>query len=90
MWLDKMVQPQHEDPWLQRWDLGKTDFMEPDLPPAFLYYNPWPEEKRVTVAMPNKENRLYDLMRKKPLQTHAGAAELTLRPFEAKVVEIRR
>ena len=89
MWLDKMIQPQG-DPWLLRWDLGKTDFMEPDLPPAFLYYNPWPEEKRVRVAMANKENRLHDLMRKKPLQTHAGAAELTLRPFEAKVVEIRR
>jgi hypothetical protein len=89
MWLDKMIQPQG-DPWLLRWDLGKTDFIEPDLPPAFLYYNPWPEEKRVTVAMANKEYRLHDLMRKKSLQTHAGAAELTLRPFEAKVVEIRR
>ena len=89
MWLDKMIQPQG-DPWLLRWDLGKTDFMEPDLPPAFLYYNPWPEEKRVTVVMANKEDRLHDLMRKKSLQTHAGAAELTLRPFEAKVVEIRR
>ena len=54
MWLDKMIQPQG-DPWLLRWDLGKTDFMEPDLPPAFLYYNPWPEEKRVTVVMANKE-----------------------------------
>ena len=89
MWLDKMMQPQG-DPWLLRWDLGKTDFMEPDLPPAFLYYNPWTEEKRVTVVMANKENRLYDLMRKKSLQAHAGAAELTLRPFEAKVVEIRK
>jgi hypothetical protein len=89
MWLDKMIQLQG-DPWLLRWDLGKTDFMEPDLPPAFLYYNPWPEEKRVTVSMANKEYRLHDLMRKKSLQTHAGAAELTLRPFEARVVEIRR
>jgi len=89
MWLDKMIQPQG-DPWLLRWDLGKTDFMEPDLPPAFLYYNPWPEEKRVTVVMANKESRLHDLMLKRPLQTHAGAAELTLRPFESKVVEIRR
>jgi hypothetical protein len=89
MWLDKMILPQG-DPWLLRWDLGKTDFMEPDLPPAFLYYNPWPEEKRVTVVMANKENRLHDLMRKKSLQTHAGAAELTLRPYEANVVEIRR
>jgi hypothetical protein len=90
MWLDKMIQPQGDDPWLLRWDLGKTDFMEPDLPPAFLYYNPWPEEKRVTVVMPDKQMRLHDLMRNKSQPTHAGAAELTLRPFEAKVVEVRR
>ena len=89
MWLDKIIQPQG-DPWLLRWDLGKTDFMEPELPPAFLYYNPWPEEKRITVAMANNEDRLHDLVRKKSLQTHAGPAELSLRPFEAKVVEIRK
>lgn len=88
MWLDKMIQPQG-DPWLLRWDLGKTDFMEPDLPPAFLYYNPWPEQKRVTVAMTNKEDRLYDLMSKQSLQPHSGAAELVLRPLESKVIEIR-
>jgi hypothetical protein len=28
-------------------------------------------------------------MRKKALQTHAGALELKLRPFEALVIEIR-
>lgn len=89
MWLDKMIQPQG-DPWLLRWDLGKTDFMEIELPPAFLYYNPWPEEKRVTVAIANRGSRLEDLTRRKSLQTHVGAVELTLRPFEAKVVEIRR
>ena len=50
MWLDKMIQAQG-DPWLLRWDLGKTNFMDPKLPPAFLYYNPWPEEKRVTVEI---------------------------------------
>jgi hypothetical protein len=64
--------------------------MEPDLPPAFLYYNPWPEEKHVKVVMANKGNRLHDLMLKKSLPTHAGQAELTLRPFETKVVEIRK
>jgi hypothetical protein len=88
MWLDKMITHQG-DPWLLRWDLGKTDFMEPDLAPAYLYYNPWPEEKRVTVAMANKQGSLHDLARRKPIQTHAGTAELTLHPFEAKVVEIR-
>jgi hypothetical protein len=88
MWLDKMIQPQG-DPWLLRWDLGKTDFMEPELSPAFLYYNPWPEEKRVTVETAHKESRVYDLMRDKPLQTHAGTVELRLRPLETLVIEIR-
>ena len=88
MWLDKMIQPQG-DPWMLRWDLGKTDFMEPDLPPAFLYYNPWPEEKRVTVVTANNQGRAYDLMRKKLLQSHEGTLELKLRPLEAMVVEIR-
>src|SRR5271165_1823408 len=89
MWLDKMIQSQG-DPWLLRWDLGKTDFMEPNLPPAFLYYNPWPDEKRVTIVIAHKEDRVHDLNLNKTLQTHAGSAELTLRPFEAKVIEIRK
>ncbi len=89
MWLDKMIQPQG-DPWLLRWDLGKTDFMEPDLPAAFLYYNPWPEEKRVTVATPSEENHVYDLLLKKRLQPGAGGVELRLGPFEAQVVELRK
>jgi hypothetical protein len=88
MWLDKMIQPQG-DPWLLRWDLGKTDFMEPELPPAFLYYNPWPEEKRVTVVTANNQGRAYDLMRKKFLPAYADKTELRLRPFEAMVIEIR-
>jgi hypothetical protein len=87
-WLDKMIQPQG-DPWLLRWDLGKTDFMEPELPPAFLYYNPWPEEKRVTVVTANNQGRAYDLMRKKFLPAYADKTELRLRPFEAMVIEIR-
>jgi hypothetical protein len=88
MWLDKMIQAQG-DPWLLRWDLGKTDFMEPNLPPAFLYYNPWPEEKRIRAVTANGENRVYDLMRKKQLQPTAGAVELSLLPFEARVIEFR-
>jgi len=72
-----------------RWDLGKTDFMEPNLPPAFLYYNPWPEEKRVKVATVSKESVIYDLMRKEQLQAHGGTLEIKLGPFETRVIEIR-
>jgi hypothetical protein len=88
MWLDKMIEPQG-DPWLLRWDLGKTDFMEPDLPPAYLYYNPWPEEKRVTVATSNAASKVFDLRSKKQVGRQAGVVELRLRPFEAQVIEIR-
>ncbi|MGD0737503.1 MAG: hypothetical protein ABR976_20420 [Terracidiphilus sp.] len=88
MWLDKMIEPQG-DPWLLRWDLGKTDFMEPDLPPAYLYYNPWPEEKRVTVTTLNKTSKVFDLRSKKELRKQAASVELILRPFEAQVIEIR-
>ena len=88
MWLDKMIEAQG-DPWLLRWDLGKTDFMEPDLPPAYLYYNPWPEEKRVTVVTKNKQSQVYDLTRKKPLPAHAGTVKLRLRSCEAQVIEVR-
>jgi hypothetical protein len=88
MWLDKMIQPLG-DPWLLRWDLGKTNFMEPSLPPAFLYYNPWPEEKRIPVEGVKAQSTVHDLMSKRPVQPIRGKVELKLRPFEARVIEIR-
>jgi hypothetical protein len=87
MWLDKMIQPQ-SDPWLLRWDLGKTDFMDPDLPPAFLYYNPGPEEKRVS-ADAAVAGRMHDLTLNQPLKVRAGKAQLLLRAGEASIIEMR-
>jgi len=88
MWLDKMIEPQG-DPWLLRWDLSTTNFLDRDLPPAFLYYNPWPEEKRVTVAVAKGQSHVQDLSRKQRLNPIHGKVELTLRPFEARVIELR-
>jgi hypothetical protein len=39
MWLDKMISPQG-DPWLLRWNLTATNFLDRDLCPAFLHYIP--------------------------------------------------
>lgn len=86
LWLDKMVQPQG-DPWLLRWDLGKTNFLDRDLPPAFLYYNPGPGEKRILVEA--EEGRAHDLSRKRALPSRGGKVELVLGPGEARVIEIR-
>jgi hypothetical protein len=88
MWLDKMIQAQG-DPWLLRWDLAKTNFMDPQLPPAYLYYNPWPEEKRITVETDLEQGRVHDLTHRKLVETHGGKVELRLLPFEARVIEIR-
>src|ERR1035437_165202 len=89
LWLDKMIQLQG-DPWLLRWDLAKTNFLDRDLPPAFLYYNPWPEEKRVTVETAEGQSRVHDLSRNRWLQARGGRAELMLGPHQARVIEIPR
>jgi hypothetical protein len=88
MWLDKLVQPQG-DPWLLRWDLAKTNFMDPELPPAFLYYNPLPSERRITVEAAKEQSHVQDLTRNHSLPSHGGKIEFTLRPYEARVIEIR-
>jgi hypothetical protein len=88
MWLDKMIQPQG-DPWLLRWDLSRTNFLDRDLPPAFLYYNPWPEEKLVTVSATAGKGKVQDLTRMRALEVHSGKVELTLGPREARVIEIQ-
>jgi len=87
MWLDKMVQPQG-DPWLLRWDLAKTDFLDLDLPPAFLYYNPSPGETRVKVEMAKGQGRVHDRTHSRMLQAQGGWVELKLDPQEARVIEI--
>jgi len=89
LWLDKMIQPQGDDPWLLRWDLSKTNMLDRDLPPAFLYYNPWPEEKRITVETATGKGRIRDLTRKRWLEAHGGKLDLTLGAHEARVIEIQ-
>ncbi len=89
MWLDKMVQPQG-DPWLLRWDLARTNFLDRDLPPAFLYYNPWPEEKRISLETAAGKGRVHDLTRNQMLEPQEGKLELTLGAQEARVIEMRK
>jgi hypothetical protein len=83
MWLAKMIAPQG-DPWLLRWDLTKTNFLEPDLAPTFLYYNPGPEERRIHIEA---VGRLRDLKSNQVLRVHGGKVELTLRSQDARVIE---
>jgi hypothetical protein len=82
-----MIQPQG-DPWVLRWDLNQTNFLDRDLAPAFLYYNPGPGDKRITIEAP--KGRVRDLSHKRMMPAHAGKVELLLGPHEALVIEIQR
>ena len=84
MWLDQMIQPQG-DPWLLRWNLTRTNFLEPDLKPAFLYYNPWPQEKRVRVKT---AGQVRDLKSNQLMHAQGGKVELVLHPQESRVIEL--
>lgn len=88
MWLDQMVRPQG-DPWLLRWDLTKTNFLDRDLPPAFLYFNPLPTGKTVTIETIKGQGEVHDLSLNRRLNPHAGTVELMLEPYEARVIEMR-
>lgn len=86
MWLDKMVQPQG-DPWLLRWDLTVTNFVDRDLPPTFLYYNPYSEAKHVSVEA---AGGVRDLSQNRILPAQNGRIELKLDPQKARVIEFVR
>jgi hypothetical protein len=84
MWFDKMIAPQG-DPWLLRWDLNRTNFLDRELPQAFLYYNPGPAEKRVTVPTAGK---VRDLTHRRTIMPQGGKVELRLAAGESLVVEL--
>jgi hypothetical protein len=86
MWLDKMIQRQG-DPWLLRWDLTRTNFLDRDLPPTFLYYNPFSTEKNISIET---AGRVRDLAHERVLPVRQGRVELKLGPTEARVLEILR
>jgi hypothetical protein len=86
MWLDKMIHPE-KDPWLLRWDLTLTNFLDRGLPSTFLYYNPWPRKKSAFLAT---SPGVRDLVLRRVLPSKNGVAEIVLEPGEARVVEVLR
>lgn len=86
MWLDKLMQPQN-DPRLLRWDLTRTNFLDRDLPPAFLYYNPSSSEKRIAIE---SAGPVRDLSRNRLLRPAGNSVDLLLGAQQAVVVELPR
>jgi hypothetical protein len=45
-------------PWLLRWDLIRTNFLDRELPPTFFYYNPFSTGKSISIEA---DGRVRDL-----------------------------
>ena len=91
LWWAALIQPTG-DPYLLRLDLTRTDFLTPDAHPAFLYYNPYPEEKVVRHPLPESALNariwdVYDLTEHRITQQGAaGSAEIALPPLGARII----
>jgi hypothetical protein len=65
--------------------LTRTNFLDRDVPPTFLYYNPFSTAKSITVEA---AAQVRDLARDRILPAREGRVELKLGPEEARVIEI--
>jgi hypothetical protein len=59
LWLGELIKPT-EDDYILQLDIAKTDFLTNATHRSFLYYNPWPEERRVGVDLGNSKVDVYD------------------------------
>ncbi len=68
LWWGELVKAT-EDPYILQMNLTRSDFLCAKAFPSYLYYNPWGESKRVTLAPEGGNFDLYDL------SAHAFVAE---------------
>ncbi len=61
LWWGELVQPT-EDDYILRLDLAKTDFLARSTHPTYLYYNPWPDRREVTLSLPTGQWDVYDTL----------------------------
>jgi hypothetical protein len=59
LWWGALIQPT-EDPFILRLDLSKSDFLDPSAAPAYLYYNPYSEQRHIStpdgkISIPARE-----------------------------------
>lgn len=72
-----------------QWDCLKTDYFKGESNPTFLYYNPYPEEKRVEIPVGSEVCHLYDLTVDDFIERNVtGLSHIIVPPDTARVVVI--
>ncbi len=62
LWFGEMIHPT-EDDYILQLDLSKTDFLSDASYPTYLYYNPWPEARDVTLDLGDGTYDIYETTR---------------------------
>jgi hypothetical protein len=75
--------------FILRLDTTKTDFLNKAAYPTYLYYNPWHDERCVTLDVGNDSSDLYELTSHKRINRAVrGEINLRLQPKDAIVVSV--
>lgn len=92
LWWGKIVRPT-DDKYILQLDASSSDFLPGKTFPTYVYYNPWRENRSVSIAAPsilqNKGFDIYDLSQHRMMQK--GAREnlkIELEPLSAKALVV--
>lgn len=88
LWLGELIKPTQDDYILQL-DVAKTDFLANATYPTFLYYNPWPEERKAGVDLGKSKADVYDTLEHRYLRKNAdGQMQLAIPGAGSRVVVV--
>lgn len=89
MWWGALVKPT-SDPTILQLDLAATDFLASNPPETWLYYNPWPETRRVKTPLAKGAHEVVDLQSGEVLaQGVDGVIAVELPAKSARVLTVR-
>lgn len=88
LWWGELVKPT-EDKYILQMNLSRTDFLCAKSFPSYLYYNPWADEKQVSLKLGSSASDIYDLSRHRFIgKRKSGSMLLTIPAGGARVVVI--
>ena len=88
LWWSAIIS-QTNEPFIPRFDLTKTDFLENNAYPSFLYYNPWDEERVLDLDVGPNSSDIYELTLHQQLFSNVnGTVKINIPADSARVIVI--
>jgi hypothetical protein len=88
LWFGELIRPT-QDPYILQLNLTKTDFLAEAAHPTYLYYNPWPQEREVTLSLGPGTWDTYETLTHRYLHKRVeGSVRLAIPPSGSRVVVV--